>query len=86
MRNDLRDIVDYFCGTTTILPRELCLLILEISGNLRVGKRSISYVTSHLPAFRGKIWNGVNPPPFDKRLYFLRKDHTPFVIFSHRKK
>ena len=82
MRPDIRDIVDYFCGTTTALPREICKMILEISGNLKVGKKSLSYVTHNLPCFRGRIWS--KHPPFDRRLCFYRGDRS-MMIYSREK-
>ena len=62
MRPDLREIIHYFCGEP-FLPPEICQLILELSGNLRVGKKSLSYVTHNLPMFRGKIWSSFGNKP-----------------------
>ena len=81
MRKDVSDIVDYFCGKN-IFPVAINLLILEISGAVRVGRRSLSYVTNYLPCFRGKIWS--NDIPFNNQLYFLRKNRRPFIIYHHR--
>jgi len=84
MRDDVKNIIDFFAGKYSVLGRDLNRLILELSGVLKVGKHSVSYVTHHLPSFFGKVWK--RSPPFDKRLYFLNKDHQPLVIYHHRKK
>ena len=79
MRNDLKNIIDYFCGKLCPIPREICLEILLLSGNVRVGKRSISYVTHYLPAFRGRIWT--ERPPMDYRRYY--KLIKPDVVYKN---
>ena len=52
---NIRIVVKYFSGENSVLPMDLARLCLEFSGNLRVGVKSLVFITFNVPAFRGKL-------------------------------
>ena len=61
---NIRIVVQYFSGKNSILGPNLSQLCLEFSGNLRVGKKSLCYITYRLPAFRGKLFKPIRVSHF----------------------
>ena len=56
---NLKFVVQYFSGEHSYLPIELSQLCLEFSGNLRIGTKSLCYITYNIPAFRGKLFKPI---------------------------
>ena len=51
LRENIRQMIKFFTGGDSILPDEICQVILELSGHLRIGKRSLVYYTYFRPPF-----------------------------------
>ena len=51
-KQNLREIIWYFTADKSVLPPDLCQIILQLSGHLRVSKRSVMYYTYYRPISR----------------------------------
>jgi hypothetical protein len=51
----IRVVTEYFTGDRSILPPDLSQLCLEFAGTLRIGLRSLIFVTYNIPTFQGKL-------------------------------
>ena len=53
--DNIKLVTKYFTGENSFLPLELSQLILQFSGCLKVGKKSLVFVTYKIPHFRGNL-------------------------------
>ena len=76
---NVRMVVQYFSGKSSYLPLVLSQLCLEFSGNLRIGKKSLCYITYNIPAFRGKLFKPIRVSRFREEVH--PKDFENGIIF-----
>ena len=51
---NIKMVVHHFTGGRGTLPDELCQMCLEFSGCLRIGRRSLVFMTWQIPHYRGR--------------------------------
>jgi hypothetical protein len=72
---NLKLVTEYFTGKDSFLPLDLSQMVLEFSGNLRVGKKSFFYITYDLPAFRGRLFKPIYVKNFRGERHPKSHDH-----------
>ena len=61
-------VVEHFTAGKSVLPPELCQLILEFSGLLRIGRKSLVFMTWNIPHYSGRIMRRISLLPRDKQV------------------
>ena len=51
---NIKMVLHYFTGGTSILPDDLCQLCLTFSGCLRIGRKSLVFMTWQIPQYKGQ--------------------------------
>ena len=58
MRQDIHSVLDIYRNGSP-LPDDIIILILEISGTIFIGKRSVCFVHRWLPSFHGCLFRKI---------------------------
>ena len=50
---NIETVIEYFTGGVGVLPPALAQIVLEFSGCLKVGRKSLVFMTYNMPAYKG---------------------------------
>ena len=75
---NIKLVTEFFVGEDSFLPLSLAQMCLEFSGCLRIGKKSLVFITFRIPHYRGSVLKRIKleqfrtkqkPNPFDNIRY-----------------
>ena len=57
---NIKMVIEHFASKNSVLPPDLCQLCLEFSGLLRIGRKSLVFLTWNIPHYKGRIMRRIS--------------------------